>query len=43
MCIRDSISVLASCGGLEIAALTGVFLGGAGYKVPVAVSYTHLM
>ncbi len=32
---EDYLGVLSSCGGLEIAALTGVFLGGAVYKIPV--------
>ena len=33
----DPIDVLAKVGGLEIAALTGVFLGGAAHRVPVVM------
>jgi nicotinate-nucleotide--dimethylbenzimidazole phosphoribosyltransferase len=33
----DAIDVLAKVGGLEIAALTGVFLGGAAHRVPVVM------
>ena len=32
---EDYLGVISACSGLEIAALTGVFLGGAVYKVPV--------
>ena len=33
----DSVDVLAKVGGLDIAALTGVFLGGAMYRVPIII------
>jgi nicotinate-nucleotide--dimethylbenzimidazole phosphoribosyltransferase len=33
----DPIDVLAKVGGLEIAAMTGVFLGGAAHRVPVVM------
>jgi nicotinate-nucleotide--dimethylbenzimidazole phosphoribosyltransferase len=33
----DPIDVLAKVGGLEIAAMTGVFLGGASHRVPVVM------
>jgi nicotinate-nucleotide--dimethylbenzimidazole phosphoribosyltransferase len=33
----DAVDVLAKVGGLEIAALTGVFLGGAAHRVPVVM------
>ena len=33
----DVVGVLAKVGGLEIAALTGVFLGGAAHRVPVVM------
>ena len=33
----DPVDVLAKVGGLEIAALTGVFLGGAAHRVPVVM------
>ncbi|MGO8684022.1 MAG: nicotinate-nucleotide--dimethylbenzimidazole phosphoribosyltransferase [Thermoleophilia bacterium] len=33
----DAIDVLAKVGGLEIAAMTGVFLGGAAHRVPVVM------
>jgi nicotinate-nucleotide--dimethylbenzimidazole phosphoribosyltransferase len=33
----DPIDVLAKVGGLEIAALTGVFLGGAAHRIPVVM------
>jgi nicotinate-nucleotide--dimethylbenzimidazole phosphoribosyltransferase len=33
----DVVDVLAKVGGLEIAALTGVFLGGAAHRVPVVM------
>jgi nicotinate-nucleotide--dimethylbenzimidazole phosphoribosyltransferase len=34
---KDPIDVLAKVGGLEIAAMTGVFLGGAAHRVPVVM------
>lgn len=33
----DALDVLAKVGGLDIAAMTGVFLGGAAHRVPVAM------
>ena len=33
----DPVDVLAKVGGLEIAAMTGVFLGGAAHRVPVVM------
>jgi nicotinate-nucleotide--dimethylbenzimidazole phosphoribosyltransferase len=33
----DPIDVLAKVGGLEIAAMTGVFLGGAAHRIPVVM------
>ena len=47
---QDVPDVLSKVGGLDIAGMTGLFLGGALYHVPVvidgfisaAVSYTHL-
>ncbi len=35
--INDPIDVLSKVGGLDIAGLTGVFLGGAVYKIPVLI------
>lgn len=34
---RDAMDVLASVGGLDIAGLAGVFLGGARYRVPIVI------
>lgn len=34
---RDAIDVLTKVGGLDLAGLTGVFLGGALYRVPIVV------
>ena len=38
----DPIGVLQKVGGLDLAGLCGVFIGGAAAGVPVPVSYTHL-
>lgn len=35
--LSDPVDVMAAAGGLEIAMMTGVFLGGAAYHVPVMV------
>jgi nicotinate-nucleotide--dimethylbenzimidazole phosphoribosyltransferase len=35
--INDPIDILSKVGGLDIAGLTGVFLGGAIYKIPVLI------
>lgn len=34
---RDAIDVIACVGGLDLAGLTGVFLGGAVYRIPVLI------
>lgn len=34
---RDAVDVLSKVGGLDLAGLTGVFLGGALYRVPIVV------
>lgn len=34
---EDAVDVLAKVGGLDIAGLTGVFLGGAVYRIPVVI------
>ena len=34
---RDAIDVIAHVGGLDLAGLTGVFLGGAVYRIPVLI------
>lgn len=34
---RDAVDVLAALGGLDIAGLAGVFLGGAKYRVPIVI------
>ncbi|SDF18863.1 nicotinate-nucleotide--dimethylbenzimidazole phosphoribosyltransferase [Marvinbryantia formatexigens] len=34
---RDAVDVLAAVGGLDIAGLAGVFLGGAKYRVPIVI------
>lgn len=34
---EDAVDVLAKVGGLDLAGLTGVFLGGARYRIPVVV------
>ena len=34
---RDPVDVLAKVGGLDLAGLTGVFLGGAACKIPVVI------
>ncbi|MDR1547524.1 MAG: nicotinate-nucleotide--dimethylbenzimidazole phosphoribosyltransferase [Hungatella sp.] len=34
---RDTVDILASVGGFDLAGLTGVFLGGAIYRIPVLV------
>ena len=34
---RDAVDVIAKVGGLDLAGLTGVFLGGAIYRIPVVV------
>lgn len=34
---RDAVDVLAALGGFDIAGLTGVFLGGAHYRVPIVI------
>lgn len=34
---RDALSVLANLGGFDIAGMTGVFLGGALYRIPVVI------
>lgn len=33
----DIYKVLSTCGGLDIAGLTGVFLGGARYRIPIVI------
>ncbi|MBQ3347211.1 MAG: nicotinate-nucleotide--dimethylbenzimidazole phosphoribosyltransferase [Synergistaceae bacterium] len=35
--LTDSVNILSCVGGLDIAAMTGVFLGGAIYRIPVLV------
>ena len=35
--LTDPVNILSCVGGLEIAAMTGVFLGGAAYHVPVII------
>jgi len=34
---NDPIDILAKLGGLDIAAMTGVFLGGAAYRIPIVM------
>ncbi len=34
---RDAVDVLAALGGLDIAGLAGVFLGGAAYRMPIVI------
>ena len=35
--LTDPINILSCVGGLDIAAMTGVFIGGAAYKIPVII------